>query len=161
LPHNITLTAYERTADWFYVDYHGERGWISAAYAEPADGDCDGIPAPAQSSALLQPISTSPPVMQSVAGQPLPPSCMVTLLYALNFRAGPSETAEILKALPYNVVLTGVERLRGWIKVDWYGEKGWIAEDFVELSTGCRPAAPDPATPWAPPVKRITPVGYR
>ncbi len=35
----IKLTALERTDGWFKVDYHGEQGWISAAYVEP-EGDC-------------------------------------------------------------------------------------------------------------------------
>ncbi len=39
LPYDVTLTAIERTADWFNVDYHGERGWIHADYVEP-QGDC-------------------------------------------------------------------------------------------------------------------------
>ena len=30
LPHRIRLTAFQRTADWVEVDYHGARGWISA-----------------------------------------------------------------------------------------------------------------------------------
>ncbi|MCY4464465.1 MAG: SH3 domain-containing protein [Chloroflexi bacterium] len=39
LPSNVTLTALERTADWFKVDYHGTQGWISADYVTPV-GDC-------------------------------------------------------------------------------------------------------------------------
>ncbi len=39
IPHNVTLTALERTAGWFQVDYHGLRGWISAEHVEP-QGDC-------------------------------------------------------------------------------------------------------------------------
>ncbi|MCY4539321.1 MAG: SH3 domain-containing protein [Chloroflexi bacterium] len=39
LPYDVTLTALERTAGWFKVDYHGERGWISADYVEP-QGNC-------------------------------------------------------------------------------------------------------------------------
>ncbi len=34
VPHNATLTALERTASWFKVDYHGERGWISAEFVD-------------------------------------------------------------------------------------------------------------------------------
>ena len=34
VPHNSTLTALERTAGWFKVDYHGERGWISAEFVD-------------------------------------------------------------------------------------------------------------------------------
>lgn len=32
LPSTVTLTALERTADWFMVDYYGTRGWVSAHY---------------------------------------------------------------------------------------------------------------------------------
>lgn len=35
IPYDVTLTALERTSGWFYVDYNGERGWISASYATP------------------------------------------------------------------------------------------------------------------------------
>ncbi len=39
VPYNATLTALERTDGWFKVDYHGAKGWISAAYVEPV-GAC-------------------------------------------------------------------------------------------------------------------------
>ena len=39
LPSNVTLTALERTSDWFKVDFHGAQGWISADYVIPI-GDC-------------------------------------------------------------------------------------------------------------------------
>lgn len=40
LPYNVTLTAIERTADWFRVDYHGQQGWISADYVATS-GSCE------------------------------------------------------------------------------------------------------------------------
>ena len=39
VPYNVTLTALERDDGWFKVDYHGAKGWISAAYVEPI-GTC-------------------------------------------------------------------------------------------------------------------------
>ena len=39
LPRNATLTALERTSDWFKVDYYGLQGWISADYVTTR-GDC-------------------------------------------------------------------------------------------------------------------------
>jgi hypothetical protein len=30
VPYKVTLTAFERSADWFYVDYIGSRGWVNA-----------------------------------------------------------------------------------------------------------------------------------
>ena len=32
LPQGVRLTALERTAEWFKVDYHGNQGWISASF---------------------------------------------------------------------------------------------------------------------------------
>ncbi|MCY4526919.1 MAG: SH3 domain-containing protein [Anaerolineaceae bacterium] len=40
LPFNVTLTVTDRAAGWLEVDYHGERGWISADHVSP-NGDCD------------------------------------------------------------------------------------------------------------------------
>ena len=39
LPAAITLTALERTPEWFMVDYYGQQGWVSAVYLRPS-GDC-------------------------------------------------------------------------------------------------------------------------
>ena len=39
LPKNVTLTALERTADWFKVDYYGVQGWVSARHVSP-QGAC-------------------------------------------------------------------------------------------------------------------------
>ena len=39
LPSTVTLTALERTARWFKVDYYGTRGWVSADYVT-AHGTC-------------------------------------------------------------------------------------------------------------------------
>jgi hypothetical protein len=39
IPYNVTLTAFERSADWFYVDYLGSRGWVSASFVSP-QGTC-------------------------------------------------------------------------------------------------------------------------
>ncbi len=39
LPSTVTLTALERTADWFKVDYYGTRGWVSAHHVTP-QGTC-------------------------------------------------------------------------------------------------------------------------
>jgi hypothetical protein len=39
VPYNVTLTAFERSAGWFYVDYIGSRGWVSAEFVSP-QGSC-------------------------------------------------------------------------------------------------------------------------
>lgn len=40
LPHNITLTALGRTANWYRVDNHGVEGWLHADYVTPR-GTCE------------------------------------------------------------------------------------------------------------------------
>jgi uncharacterized protein YgiM (DUF1202 family) len=37
IPFDVTLTAFERSGGWYYVDYLGERGWLSADYVTPSD----------------------------------------------------------------------------------------------------------------------------
>lgn len=39
IPYNVTLTAFERSGDWFYVDYVGSRGWVNARFVSP-QGTC-------------------------------------------------------------------------------------------------------------------------
>ncbi len=41
LRYGYKLTALRRTERWIYVDFHGDRGWISAAWAT-LEGDCGG-----------------------------------------------------------------------------------------------------------------------
>ena len=60
---------------------------------------------------------------------------MVTLQYALNFRETPG--GRIMRVLPAFVRLTAVERVPGWILVDWYGTRGWVSADYVETQGSC------------------------
>ena len=39
LPARVRLTALAQFEDWFQVDYHGERGWVSADYVT-TQGNC-------------------------------------------------------------------------------------------------------------------------
>ena len=39
VPWDAWLTAFARSPGWYYIDYHGERGWISAGHVEPR-GSC-------------------------------------------------------------------------------------------------------------------------
>jgi len=40
IPYNVTLTAEARAEGWFKVDYHGQKGWLSADFVETI-GLCD------------------------------------------------------------------------------------------------------------------------
>ena len=91
--------------------------------------------------------SAEPPPKPNPTAQPQPQpqpqpqqpqslqNCMATLHYALNFRETPG--GKVLRVVPAFVKLTAVERVPGWIKVDWYGTKGWVSADFVTLEGGC------------------------
>ncbi|MEM6527650.1 MAG: SH3 domain-containing protein, partial [Chloroflexota bacterium] len=37
IPYDVTLTAFEQSGNWYYVDYLGLRGWLSATYVTPDD----------------------------------------------------------------------------------------------------------------------------
>ena len=40
VPYNITLLADARTENWFFVNFIGSKGWISASYVR-TDGICE------------------------------------------------------------------------------------------------------------------------
>ena len=40
VPFDVTLTAFEQAHGWFYVDYLGLRGWLSADHVTPR-GNCE------------------------------------------------------------------------------------------------------------------------
>ena len=62
-------------------------------------------------------------------------NCMVRTQFNLNFRAAPD--GEITGGVPHNATLTALERTSGWFKVDYHGERGWIAAEFVETKGTC------------------------
>ena len=76
------------------------------------------------------PIATATPWQQ----QPLR-DCKVTLLYALNFRETPG--GNIIMVLPAFVTLTVFDKVPGWYRVDYYGQKGWISAGYVETQGSC------------------------
>ena len=81
------------------------------------------------------PVPSPTPQPQSQPAQSLQ-NCMANLHYALNFRETPG--GRILRVLPAFVKLTAVERVPGWVKVDWYGTKGWVSADYVTMESGCQ-----------------------
>ncbi len=123
LPYNVTLSALEQVDGWIKVDYHGQQGWVSAAYTSEVK-DC-GSPA-------------SP-----VAVSPAPAGCMVTTTNIVNIRQSPSLAGAPVRnqhgamLIEYNATLTALERADGWVKVDYHGTQGWISSRYLtERSCG-------------------------
>ncbi len=80
-------------------------------------------------------------VVQRPAAQAAPVSaqslsnCMVRTQFILNLRAAPD--GEIIGEVPHNSTLTALQRTAGWFKVDYHGERGWIAAEFVDKKGSC------------------------
>ena len=73
--------------------------------------------------------SATPPAYRSLSG------CMVRTQYILNLRGSPG--GETLLHVPFDVTLTALEWTAGWFKVDYLGEHGWIAAEYVEPEGNC------------------------
>ncbi len=73
--------------------------------------------------------SATPPAYRSLSG------CMVRTQYILNLRGSPG--GETLLHVPFDVTLTALEWTAGWFKVDYLGEHGWIAGEYVEPAGDC------------------------
>lgn len=130
IPYNITLTALARAADWFKVDLHGVKGWISAEYVLTI-GAC------AQTGRLdtAAPAITAPSSFTTSGPVTTLENCTVTLTHILNFRDGPG--GSIIKPIPYNITLSANARTADWFKVDLHGEQGWISADYVLTRGDC------------------------
>ena len=84
---------------------------------------------PAQQQPAQQQAAPQPPAQQALS------NCMVTTTHVLNFRETPGGT--VMGHLPYNVTLTAVERTPDWIKVDYWGRKGWISAGYITKQGDC------------------------
>ena len=73
--------------------------------------------------------SATPPAYRSLSG------CMVRTQYILNLRGSPG--GETLLHVPFNVMLTALEKSGNWYKVDYLGEHGWLSGDYVEPEGNC------------------------
>ena len=108
------LSAFEKRDGWIRVDYHGQQGWVSAAHVSEPSGCQDS----------------------AAAAQPVAAGCKVTINYMSNMRSGPGVNSDVLTVLPYGVTLTALERADGWVKVDYYGQQGWVYAELTS-SAGC------------------------
>ena len=124
----IRLTAEEYANGWFKVDFYGRKGWIIGDSVIPI-GACSPPPPPAPVVATAQPLATAIPDSSALS------NCLVELTEFLNFREAP--WGDIMRVLAPGIQLTAVEYQDGWYKVDFYGEKGWLAEDYLVPIGSC------------------------
>ena len=124
----IRLTAEEYANGWYKVDFYGRKGWIIGDSVIPI-GTCSPPPPPAPVVATAQPLATAIPDSSALS------DCLVELTEFLNFRETP--WGDIMRVLAPGIQLTAVEYQDGWYKVDFYGEKGWLAEDYLVPIGSC------------------------
>ena len=86
------------------------------------------VPGPVPPAAPLTPTAEAP------MGRSLS-DCMVKTQYSLNLRDAPAGAK--IGAVPHNATLTALRRTPGWFKVDYHGERGWIAAMYVEPIGTC------------------------
>ena len=118
----IGLTAVESADGWYKVDFYGRKGWIIGDSVIPI-GNCSAPRSVVQQPAAQQPAATAPPPSSALS------DCMVELTEYLNFRDAP--WGNIIHQLASGIRLTALEYADGWYKVDYYGRKGWIIDDYV------------------------------
>ena len=103
------------------------------AYSQPGGLLCATIDSAGQ--VALVPGPPAPQQQAASAQGTMLIDCMVLLQYALNFRDAPD--GEMIDVLPSQVKLTVLERANGWFKVDYHGEQGWIAAQYVAPEGDC------------------------
>lgn len=63
--------------------------------------------------------------------------CRVTTNNMLNLRAEPSTAAAILDVVPYDVMLTALERSGDWLRVIFLDGQGWLNAAYLRLEGAC------------------------
>ena len=69
---------------------------------------------------------------------PVIKTCLVTVNYNLNLRAGPSTEDEWLLTIPYtSVIQTTGQNSEGWWLVSYAGQSGWVSGEYLTASPSC------------------------
>ncbi len=99
-----------------------------------------GINSAALSSvdSAIEPVSAIGPREVEATVIPVINTCLVTVNYNLNLRAGPSTEDEWLLTIPYtSVIQTTGQNSEGWWLVRYEGQSGWVSGEYLTPSPSC------------------------
>jgi len=99
-----------RSADWYYVFYNNNTGYISGAYINLTGAGSFGLPA----------------VEAGTKGYSAFTNAKV------NMRTGPSTNHSVLRQLDKNTALTVLLKTEGWYLVLQSGQYGFVREDYIK-----------------------------
>lgn len=146
IPNQTMLRPENRTADWFLVEYEGQRGWVHIDYvfqspgcnsfSEPVAFPVAAADAPADSEAdaeetEAEQMETSAPGAMALEG------CELRTADILNLREGPGLEYDIKAEIPFLTIVMATERTREWFMVVYQGETGWVNFQYVFRIGAC------------------------
>lgn len=109
--------------DWIIIDYNGQRGYISGAYASISGG------AP-----------TAPEQPAPAPDQPAPPSTptgrVAESTVNLNVRAGAGTSFNVLGRINPGTTYAVLGQEGDWIVIDYNGQRGYVSASFVRVYGG-------------------------
>jgi uncharacterized protein YraI len=103
----------EDLGDWYAIDFNGQTGYVSAAYANVGQGAASGG---GGSTAGGAPVSTGASIDYIVD-------------YTLRMRAAPGRDSAEVAVIPYTATVQAVARSadNNWLLVNYNGQSGWVA----------------------------------
>lgn len=120
------------SGNFYAVKFNGRNGYIMKQYLNT---EADSI------------VTPTPAPVQTAEGYPY----ATVTTDRVNLRAQKSKTAEILKVIPKNAVIT-VKRISGtYAEVEYSGKAGWVKTDFIVVKKIVKP------TPTPTPVPTLAP----
>ena len=104
----------EDLGDWYAIDFNGQTGYVSAAYARISQGTAPGAAAP--------PAGGGAPVTTGA-------SLDYIVDYTLRMRAGPNQSSAEIAVIPHTATVQAVARSAdsNWLLVNYDGQSGWVA----------------------------------
>ncbi len=101
------------------------------------------VPTAINPSDTLTPVQNEPNV--TLAANPTNSStakgtasaCLITVSRNVNLRAAPSADSQLLTTIPFGTTLPGSEQVKGWWRVRFQDQEGWVTKDATTGAAEC------------------------
>ncbi|MGI6200170.1 MAG: SH3 domain-containing protein [Christensenellales bacterium] len=115
LSRGATVTVLSQQGEWYYIDYNGQKGYVSATYLDVSGGSA---PDPTTGTGTVTASS-------------------------LRVRSGPGTGYATLRTLPKGTTVSVLGKSGDWYQISYGGSTGYVSAEYLEVSGGSIPT-PDP-----------------
>lgn len=121
IPHNGQVNIKSKSGNWYYVEYKGSLGYVSADYIQSTSGG----------SSNSQSSNNNSSTQTQING-----TGKVTAKSGLNLRKSASTNAGVIRVIPYSSQVNIKSQTGNWYYVEYSGSLGYVSADYVQRTSG-------------------------